>query len=429
MKKPGWKNENSVLSDNKGMVLAVTLMLTAVLTLLGTTAVMTTTTDLKIAGNYKEGVRALYNAEAGVHAVIAQLTSGGFNWPAYGGSQTLTVAAPTGYSFDNGSGGPGISITNVDGNVYRFQVTGYGGNNARKTIEAHFMRMPSLGGFGVFANGVADLAPSRRIYSYNSNLTPNPNPLDYPGASTGKGKIGSNLEVRAKSGTYISGDVGLGASPGGTPAIYNPSGPPFPVLTGTIKNVGRVDPDPLGAVGGALAGQFTAYSASNDNAAYMTCSAGACTASPGQIAAVAGKSVTLTGKAGGSNFYFNSIVLESGATLTIDPSIGPVNIYLNGKMDAKNLSVINVNGPPASFTIYSRSNETVNIHNTGTFKGTVYAPYGSVRFLTTGHVFGLAWGQTIDIQNTGQYYYDEALTGKFPKSDGSLAITSWKDVM
>lgn len=421
-------NRNGMMGNEKGMVLAVTLMMIAVLALLGTTAVTTITTDLKIAGNYRESARALYNAEAGVHAVIAQIASGNFTWPAYGNSQTVTVTAPSGYSFDNGSGSLAVSVTNVDGTYYRFQVTGYGDNNARKRMEAYFKREPLLRGFGVFAEGDVKIEDNRRIYSYNSNLTPNPNPFNYPGASTGRGNVGSNKKVQAKDGSYISGNIGLGTSSGGTVATYDP-GSPVPTVTGTIQTVGRVAPDPLGAVGGALAAQFTAYSASNDNAAYMTCSAGACTASPGKIDAGFGKSVTLRGKAGGSNFYFSSITLDGGAILTIDPTNGPVNIYLTDKLDAKSWSVIDVNGSPQSLTIYSRSDKTIELKNFGDFKGTVYAPYGNVKVDNFGNTLGLAWGKEVEIKNSGSFYYDEALTNKFPKTDGTLTITSWKDVM
>jgi len=59
-------NHKSILGNEKGMVLAVTLMLIAVLVLLGTTAVMTVTTDLKIAANYRSSTQAFYAAEAGI---------------------------------------------------------------------------------------------------------------------------------------------------------------------------------------------------------------------------------------------------------------------------------------------------------------------------------------------------------------------------
>jgi Tfp pilus assembly protein PilX len=53
-------------SDEKGMALVAGLLLVAVLMLLGTTAVMTSTTDMKISGNYKSNSQAFFIAEAGI---------------------------------------------------------------------------------------------------------------------------------------------------------------------------------------------------------------------------------------------------------------------------------------------------------------------------------------------------------------------------
>ena len=425
MKKRRQVNQNGILRNEKGMVLAVTLMLIAALALLGTTTVMTITTDLKIAGNYRESARALYNAEAGVHAVIAKIDECGFTWPAIGSSQTVTVTAPSGYSFDNGSGGAAISVTKEDKTYYWFQVTGYGtsNSNARKTIKVYFRREP----FGVFAEGLVDLGANSHIYSYNSNTTPNPNPANYPAASTGKGYVGTNVQVHAQENSYISGNIGLGASSGGDDATYDPS--ETTTLTGISTKVCRVAPDPLGAVGGELAINFTTYSSSNDNAAFMTCSAGACTASPGKINTGMLNSVTLTGKTGGSNFYFTEITLEAGATLTINPTDGPVNIYLTGKLNAKTGSTIIINGLPPSLTIYSKGNENIELKHFGNFKGTVYAPYAKVIVKNNTDFFGLMWGNEIDIQNTVRLFYDEALKNELPLNDGIGIITSWKDVM
>ncbi|HEX2975014.1 MAG TPA: pilus assembly PilX N-terminal domain-containing protein [Bacteroidales bacterium] len=61
-----WKNE-------KGMVLVVALLVMAVLIILGTTAVMTTTTDLKISGNYKQSEKAFYVAEAGIEEARSRM--------------------------------------------------------------------------------------------------------------------------------------------------------------------------------------------------------------------------------------------------------------------------------------------------------------------------------------------------------------------
>jgi len=133
-------NHKGVLGNEKGMVLAVTLMMIAVLALLGTTAVMTVTTDLKIAGNYRQSQVALYNAEAGVEQVIAHLNANTVTYPTTAGApSTITVSCPTGYNFNTS-----VVINYVAPNRYKFQMTGTGANNASKTIETHIRKASDI---------------------------------------------------------------------------------------------------------------------------------------------------------------------------------------------------------------------------------------------------------------------------------------------
>ncbi|MFH1429758.1 MAG: pilus assembly PilX N-terminal domain-containing protein, partial [Candidatus Margulisiibacteriota bacterium] len=59
-------------NNEKGFVLPVGLIFLAILALLGTTAVIMTTTDLKIGTNYKQSEQALYAAEAGIEEARAR---------------------------------------------------------------------------------------------------------------------------------------------------------------------------------------------------------------------------------------------------------------------------------------------------------------------------------------------------------------------
>lgn len=63
----------SVLQNESGFVLSVGLMLLAVLTLLGITGVMISTTDLKISNKYRGSGQAFYSAEAGIQEARARL--------------------------------------------------------------------------------------------------------------------------------------------------------------------------------------------------------------------------------------------------------------------------------------------------------------------------------------------------------------------
>jgi len=60
-------------NNEKGFALPVGLMFLAILVLLGTTAVIITTTDLKIGSNYKQSAQAFYAAEAGIEEGRARL--------------------------------------------------------------------------------------------------------------------------------------------------------------------------------------------------------------------------------------------------------------------------------------------------------------------------------------------------------------------
>lgn len=125
-------------SDERGMVLTVVLILIAVLVMLGTTAIMSVTTDLKIAGNYRESQTARYNAEAGVEQVIAYLRNNAITYPTAGNSTTITISCPTGFNYSTS-----VAINCVAANTYKFQMTGWGANNASKTIETYIKKVPS----------------------------------------------------------------------------------------------------------------------------------------------------------------------------------------------------------------------------------------------------------------------------------------------
>ncbi len=138
MKKAGMRIP-AVAADERGMVLVVALLLIAVLVLLGSTAVMTTTTDLKISGNYKASEQAFYNAEAGVDRVLAHLRNNAVSYPtAASPTSTITVTCPAGFNFNTS-----VTITYVEPYIYKFQMTGTGGNNASKTIETYIRKNPA----------------------------------------------------------------------------------------------------------------------------------------------------------------------------------------------------------------------------------------------------------------------------------------------
>jgi Tfp pilus assembly protein PilX len=163
------------------MVTAVGLLMVTMLTLLGTTAAIVTSTDLLIGGNYKVSEGAFYAAEAGIEEARGRLrASAGTNmiadtlptsnqWRAYIGTQTMAQAKGYNSSLStnlrtdslqssmsyvvvikhetdasgnvlywgdpSGSGVNRRTTTNTGNNIYIVTSTGYIANSSR-TVEA-----------------------------------------------------------------------------------------------------------------------------------------------------------------------------------------------------------------------------------------------------------------------------------------------------
>jgi len=101
------------LVDAKGMVLIVALLILAALVLLGTMAVMMSTTDMKISANYKTGNQAFYVAEAGIEEAIARMRE---NFaPTTGATGRIDDADPTNpaWSVSIGGAGPYTSTQSI----------------------------------------------------------------------------------------------------------------------------------------------------------------------------------------------------------------------------------------------------------------------------------------------------------------------------
>lgn len=117
--KPYLKGEflSAPLSDNRGAVLVIALMLLAVLTILGIAALNTTTTEIRISGNEKVYKEAFYNAEAGI---AYSVQSGVAFFPSAPTGVVNNIATPA----DLAAASPGTTLTYIDrgGNPRRVEV-------------------------------------------------------------------------------------------------------------------------------------------------------------------------------------------------------------------------------------------------------------------------------------------------------------------
>lgn len=433
--------KTNMLKPQDGNAMIVTLMVMAILSIVGVNAITVSTNEQKITTNVRTQKASFYDADSGVQFALASLENaliaGTANvLPAnVGDTVDFTAATPDGFSFEISD----IEMTAVtpNFNVYSFTSTGHSENAYREAdtvINVRFRRGNSSAiTLAAFADTKLDTKASGETLSYDSS-SPDPtknNPGSPLFATTHEADVGSNDWLVTHNGASIDGDGVFGEQDDGSATvdgIHDPS-----EFYGTVPvNVGRIDPDPLGI--NTANGEYnpTTYSAVNDNAAYATINGNPVVGT--KITTNIGNTVILTGKPGGSDFYFTSVDLKKNVTLKIDTTNGPVNIFLDGVgaasgviFDAKNGSTINIiPGTPTDFTIYSNASQKINFKHNSEFSGFVYAPFGDIDMKNSSSVYGALWGNNIDIKNSGTLYYDEALADKYTIQNNNLSLISWE---
>jgi len=94
----------SVCGNERGFILAVSLIFLGLLAAFGSAAVLATRTDIKIGGNYKLSTQAFYIAEAGLQAALNDLDDYNSNWNNGKYFQDVSLPSPT-YTAASFSGG------------------------------------------------------------------------------------------------------------------------------------------------------------------------------------------------------------------------------------------------------------------------------------------------------------------------------------
>ncbi len=473
-KKPGISVIRSASMNENGAVLVIALMFVALLTLLGSTAVVLTTTDMKIGANYKDSELAFNNAQAGVQYAIGKMEEGLKAWPR---TFTLPVSTTTPVSlstFDASndtliSSDFGFTLSDItrvspdpppDGDdIYEFANNGIGAQGSTASITVRIKRLPVFD-FAVFGDELLDLGAFAAVCSYSFTANPVPTAL----TCEDEADIGSNKSVILRNNAVVQGDVVVGEDTAGTDGTVTNQGG---VVSGEIgADIPRVDPDPWGILNGALADDFSTYSGANDNSdtTLVFDPDGSIIAGPEIYVKSSGDTLTLKGKLGGANYYFVQIRVRSDAVLYIDTTNGPVNIYLTGPLTAGNgAEIVNTvhsscstgscsccippappnpldcvtscNNPltnigaPGDFMLFVNStndpSEKITLGNSSVFSGVIYAPYIEVVLNNSADVYGSIIAKRVDIVNDVRVFYDTDLQDG--KKSNDLKIISWRD--
>ncbi|MFQ5508271.1 MAG: hypothetical protein ACE5FN_02930 [Leptospirillia bacterium] len=225
----------TILAEERGMVLVITLFLLALLTTMGATANLVARTNLRIAANFSNDVRALYLAEAGLQRALGNLNNS-TSW--YG-----TLATPEADSFPGDNAlGRGTYTVQVfadqpsSGSYRVVSTSSVNGSNASVRVSAilspssypvfdyasftcgnlvlNSNENTTFSGGDVFASGNANLGgPHSDVIISGGDLSALGN-IDLNGATSVSGNVFANGNIRLDSSASpnVGGDVTAGGA-------------------------------------------------------------------------------------------------------------------------------------------------------------------------------------------------------------------------
>jgi hypothetical protein len=425
--------------NQQGLTLVLTLLLLAVLTITGATAVIMTSSDVLLGGNYKQSQVAFYNAEAGVHYTLASLPNlirhGTLALDGSRVTEDYGFAAPAGLTFQLATEATFTRVAQT--RQYVFQVTGRPRPNSplHTTVEVVIQRQSALP-YGLFGDAQVDL----------------------PTAGAITGAVGSNgrVSIHAREAPIaVDGDISLGADTAGQSAVLtfrrtaealDEGSTTVEVGDGhelSLRQVTHIHADPLNVE--ALVDDANLHLiAGNDNAnvaaitSYALTQGTTLTSGAYYLDVIAlghGQTLTLDARAGDVTIYAQSLSLTDDAHLMIDATgSGHVTLYLDGPgvfgtPDAALQPTLTILGPPSRFRLFSRSREPLSFYHHGDLKGLIYAPLAPVTVHNaSARAVGLIWGKTILLPDAQPFTFetDIAVQDLFLAPD--VAMVSWKDI-
>jgi hypothetical protein len=345
----------------EGGALALAMVVVAMAGVLGAALMGLGTASSVEAAKEVSWSQAFWSAEAGLeHArAIAHKRR------LAGAAQIFPLTEPRSWTGATARGRYEVSVQEIAFSPPSYRVTseGYSQGGARAAVEATFAQTNALS-VGLFGADSLGMQPNQTITS------------DPPGAAS----LGSNGQIDLQNNVLIDGAVYIGADTNGQPASVDTNR----YNTYDYVSTGYVDPDPLGAVGGALALEFSAAAAANNNAACAFIRNGALNVRQNQSCSLPG-----------GVYYLSGVDIDGDLVMTN----GPVRIYLTGGMTVSGpKSTLNVAGAPSDFRIYSNSSADIVMTPNSIFRGLIYAPYADVTVQPNNLIDGVVWGRNVALQ-------------------------------
>lgn len=249
--------------------------------------------------------------------------------------------------------------------------------------------------------------------SYDSAVSVNPNWFN-----DDDGDVGSNAGLSLRGNSHIGGDANV-FSAIGDPRVVASGGSNVTVsgyinVNGSATNFPSVDPSHikqyLTNAPIKLPPVPSAPSTAADLGSYMNLSGNDELSISARQARLPDGTVIATS---GGNYIVNSISFAGNSRVNVDPSYGPVNVYVQGAGSSAGLSLTGngVTGivKPADFRIWYGGTGPTKLAGNGSFRGVIYAPNSDFTQTGNGTLYGAVIANSISFGGNAVFHYDVAL--------------------
>ncbi len=410
----------------RGIILAVSIMVTACVLILVTPFLFKLSATYRITEKSYDGITALNLAEAGIERAIWELNYGDIlSWA--GDSSLRTTTIPSFESPDGTVRGEIIiSVQDPEEDNPIVEATGkvpfIGNMTIERKVRVNLGRdYDSLFGYGIFAENGLELHGNGNTDSYNSTLGA------YGGLNIGNhGDVGTNAVglwlVQLMNNTEINGNTvtGFGSDPSSVISLQNNSR-----ILGEIGALEApiVYPSYLPQTDLAQLGAF--YVAANSPEVMITESA--------EYSSFTMESNTKVTINGSVTLYVNgNFTMMSNSQLDISNDSEVEIILGNGVFTQSSKSSINnLSQDPKSLSIFCTPDFNLMVWRSNSqFFGTIYAPEAYVDYSANHDFFGSVVSDYFNLSSQASIHYDESLRewDKYQKECDTYIVRSWKEI-
>lgn len=134
---------------------------------------------------------------------------------------------------------------------------------------------------------------------------------------------------------------------------------------------------------------------------------------------------------GSGTYVFRSFKLSGNSTMSLNPTSGPVVVYVTETLDLTGGTVVNNSEKPSNLIFMLAPGVDAKLTGGSKAHMVVYGPKSDIKITGNADLFGTVVGRTVDITGNGNIHYDVDLARNPPPvigtvSSGGFQVVSWQ---